>query len=178
MRALVVAATMVVLAPPQAAQPPAAVDPPRIYSADPADPWNRLFAALFTRTVRTRYSAEFPDRGPLQQSPERFMGPAFAPPPPFGAGVSTRVFDRHEEGDRAIDALYPTFLGRTGPSEVLVEPRRRELVRTLAAALDDRTPRTPLARALMQADLWSACDELAPVGRCLRPMAERSHARS
>lgn len=176
MRAVLLTAALAVFTGLQASAPSTTPGPPRIYSPDSGDSWNRLFAALLTRSVRTRYTSEFPDRGPFQQSPERFMGPAFAPPPPFGDRVSTRVFDRYEEGDRAIDALYPTFLGTSGPSDVLVEPRRSELVRALTAALGDRTPRTPLARALMQADLWSAYDGLAGVATSLRPMVERSRA--
>ena len=164
MRTVVVAAAIATLAFSQVSAPPAAGDPSRIYSTDPGDSWNRLFAALLTRTVRTRYTSEFPDRGPFQPAPERFQG--FAPPPSIG--VSTRVFDRYEDGDRAIDALYPTFLNSTGPREALIEPRRSELVRALTAALNDRTPRSPLARALMQADLWSAYDGLAVAVRFLR----------
>jgi len=171
--AVALAATVLFQGPPQ----PSA-DPPRIYSADPRDSWNQLFAALLTRHVRTRYTAEFPDRGPFQQSPERFMGPAFTPPAPFGAGVSTRVFDRYEEGDRAVDALYPTFLNSVGPREALVEPRRGELVGALTAALNDRAPRSPLARALMQADLWSAYDGLTVAAGFVSPMVARARGAS
>lgn len=132
---------------------------PLIYSGRADDSWNRLFALLFTRDVRVRYTSEFPDRGPFHDDPRVFDMFVSGTHPE----VSSRVFDRHEDGDRAVDALYPTFLNLTGPSDALVNPLRGELVKALNAALDDRTPRTPLARALMQADLWSAYDPLARI---------------
>jgi hypothetical protein len=135
-------------------------DAPAIYSARPDDPWNRLFAALFTRTVRTRFTSEFADRGPFQPAPPDLI-PAFVFHQP--AMVSTRVFDRFEEGDRAIDALYPAFLNQTGPHDALREPLHGELVAALDGALADRTDRSPLARVLMQVDLWSAFDPLEAI---------------
>lgn len=137
--------------------PPSPADPPRIYSADAGDSWNRLFAALLTRTVRTRYTSEFTDRGPFDTP----VNPQQVLPPGSRLGISTRVFDRREEGDRAVDALYPAFLTYSGPRDALAAPRRGELMGALQAALADPRPRVPLARALMQADLWSAYDVLA-----------------
>src|SRR5438105_3245941 len=32
-----------------------------VYAADPDDAWNRIFYVLFTRTVRTRLSNDFPE---------------------------------------------------------------------------------------------------------------------
>src|SRR5215510_13652529 len=102
MRAVLVAAlATAVLSQGPPLQPPA--DPPRIYSADARDSWNRLFAVLFTRTVRTRYTSEFADRGPFEPPAQPEILPRW-----LSLGISTRVFDRREEGDRAIDALYPS----------------------------------------------------------------------
>ena len=130
---------------------------PTVYAADPADSWNRLFAALMTRTVRVRYTDEFPDRGPFQRRRDPMR---HAP-----MRVSTRTFDRYESGDRAVDALYPTFLNQIGPREALNGPLHAALIEALHAAIDDRTPRTPIARALMLQDLWSAFDPLAAIER-------------
>jgi hypothetical protein len=104
---------------------------PTVYSSRADDSWNRIFALLFTRTIRVS---------------------------PFPAG---EPFDRYEEGDRAIEALEPSFITRRGTDYILVEPARSELLAALRQALDERTPRPALDRALMQSDLWSAFDALA-----------------
>ena len=160
MRAIALAAGMAMLAASQSARPVPVV-PPTIYSADPADSWNRLFAALFTRTVRTRYTSEFPGRGPFEAPQQPFA----MLPQASQLRVSARVFDREEDGDRAIDALYPAFLSYRGVRDRLSDARRGELLGALNAALADATPRTPLARALMQADVWSAHDVIAEMLR-------------
>jgi hypothetical protein len=50
--------------------PPEEVLP--VYSPDPADSWNRVFQALFARTVRVRLSKEFAGAAPLERvSPSR-----------------------------------------------------------------------------------------------------------
>jgi hypothetical protein len=162
MRALVAGAFIVALFPAVCLGPSPSgltANSPLIYSERADDSWNRIFAALFTRTVKVRYASDFAERGPFQDAPLIF---SMYPAPPR-RGVSTRVFDHPEDGDRAVDALYPTFLNLSGPSDALVNPLRAELVSALNAALNDRTPRTPLARALMQADLWSAYDPLARI---------------
>ncbi len=129
----------------------------RIYSADPADPWNRIFAALFTRTVRTTMTDEHPDAGPFLDRPVMGLGHPIR--------VSERTFERFEEGDRAIEALYPSFITSQGVNAALAEPRRSNLLRALDEALAEHRVRTPLARALMQSDLWSAFDALSAVER-------------
>lgn len=120
-----------------------------IYSYSPSDPWNRIFYCLFTRRVETRVSDEYPEGAPFAQyrqgSPLR---------------VSTRTFDRLEIGDRAIDPLYPNFFDTTGAKVVLTEPKYSEFAKALQDALNENTPRSTVARAVMQSDLWSAYDQL------------------
>lgn len=125
---------------------------PAIYSGRADDSWNRIFALLFTRSFQARFTDEFADRGPFELQREPLGAPA--------ARVSTRTFDRFEEGDRAVDALYPAFLNQIGPRDALKDPLHGDLTAALNAALADPTVRTPLARALMQIDLWSAFDPL------------------
>jgi hypothetical protein len=129
-------------------------EPQPIYSADPNDPWNRIFYHLFTRTVRARVSNEFLDAAPFAPLYVNFDAPT---------SLSTRPHERIELGDRAIDALYPGGLGGARPegaTAVLSEPRHSLLCEALNEALTDRTKRTLLARALMQSDTWSAYDVL------------------
>src|SRR4051812_37947295 len=131
------------------------VDAPQpIYSADPADPWNRIFHALFTRTVRIRLTEEFAGAGPFERTPDVMGFPELA--------LSTRAFARIEGGDRAIEPLYrsPEDAGPGGASSVLAGPRFDRLKLALADALAEERRRPPLARALMQADLWAAHDVL------------------
>ena len=125
------------------------IDSP-IYSDDPADPWNRIFHALFTRTFESRVSDEFPD-------------PAAGPFLPIGQTspirVSARTFERTEIGDGPIDPLYcPPATSVEGSRQLLVEPQYSELTAALQEAINETRPRSPLARALMQSDLWSAYD--------------------
>jgi hypothetical protein len=120
-----------------------------IYSDSSDDSWNRAFYCLFTRRVETRLSAEYPEGAPFaeyrQGSPMR---------------VSTRTFERLEIGDRAIDPLYPNFFVTTGAKVVLTERKYSEFAKALQDALNDNTPRSTVARAVMQSDLWSAYDQL------------------
>src|SRR4029077_2593611 len=60
------------------------------------------------------------------------------------------------------DPLYPNFLSAKGAESVLVDPRFSELEQALRDALAE-TPRPPLYRALMQADVWAAYDILSRV---------------
>ena len=148
MRAVLVAASAALLL--SIGAPP---DPPRVYSTDAADPWNRIFSLLFTRTVNVLKTEEFADAGP------------FTGPPPFPAStlrlrVSTRTFDSYEDGDRAIEPLYPSFITQRGTNYILDDSRRAQLAQALTDALAERVTRAPLDRALMQADLWSAFDAL------------------
>jgi hypothetical protein len=87
---------------------PLADDRPRpIYAADPSDSWNRIFNALFTRTVRVRLSEEFAGPAPLE--PVRVMGFPALP-------VSKAASERVESGDRAIEPLdpFPVHIGSNG----------------------------------------------------------------
>ncbi len=133
--------------------------PPRssVYAADPDDTWNRIFYCLFTRVVKTRMSSDFDERAPvtrIQVSQSPVMG--F----PQGLPVSTRLFERVEIGDRAIEPLYPSFITSTGVSQVLSEPLYSQLKRALTDALEEKPPRPLLHRALMQSDVWAAYDLL------------------
>lgn len=124
--------------------------PQPIYSDDPNDPWNRIFYCLFTRRLQTRFSDEFPDATPFMAFGEFFR-----------FRISTRTFDRIESGDRPIDPLYsPPAFSEQGSRQLLTEPRYSMLVAALQEASTDPSPRSPLARALLQSDLWSAYDIL------------------
>jgi hypothetical protein len=129
-------------------------EPQANYAADPEDPWNRAFHALFTRTVKVRRSEHFARAGPLADPPPKARVPF---------GVSARAFDRIEGGDRAIEPLYPRFFADSPAAhEALDGPRHDELSRALRDALA-LPPRPPLARALFQADLWASFDFLLAV---------------
>jgi hypothetical protein len=126
--------------------------PQPIYANDPQDSWNRMFYFLFTRRVKLRLTDDYREEGPFQ--PAHFASfPAFPPRP-----VSDLTFERIESGDRGIDPLYPSFLDSLGTVRLMTEPRYSEFERALRAALEERSQRTPIARALMQSDLWAAYD--------------------
>jgi hypothetical protein len=164
----VLAAALALLALPQGAVAPGRSAPAAIYSDNSADPWNRIFALLFTRDVKVRFTSEFIDRGPFEDQP--------SPALQYGTiRFSTRTFDRHEDGDRAVEALYPAFMSGEGVRAVLEDPRYAELTDALTAALSERTPRSSLARALMQMDLWSAFDRLGSVERVRGPARSSMH---
>jgi hypothetical protein len=124
--------------------------PQPIYSSNPNDPWNRIFYLLFTRTVKLRLADNFRAAAPLIS-----VSPFFVP-----HWASTRIFERIESGDRAIDPLYPSFFSAAGAESVLEDPRFVRLKRALQVALDERAARSPLERALMQSDAWAAFDVL------------------
>ena len=128
--------------------------PEPIYSQDPHDPWNRIFYFLFSRRVQTRLSEDFPEGAPFRQE-----GEGEGPVGP-GIRISTRVFERTEIGDRAIDPLYPSFWVGAGSRLVLADPAYPEFAAALRDALSEKAPRPVLARALMQNDLWGAYDIL------------------
>ncbi len=123
-----------------------------IYAVDPHDSWNRIFYLLFTRSIKLRLTEDFGHQGSLVRIDT--MGNPSLP-------VSSQIFERIESGDRAIDPLYP--LGPTGTESVLVNPQFSELEQALRDALAESTPRPPLHRALMQADVWAAYDILSRV---------------
>jgi|SRR5215213_686498 len=125
-------------------------NPRSIYSADPNDSWNRIFEALFTRTVKVRLSDAFPEGAPFVHFPVT-MGS-------FSVRISKEKFSRTELGDRAIEPLYPTFFTAEGPLQVLSEPRFSELTSALRQAIAETKNRSPIERALMQADVWAAYD--------------------
>jgi hypothetical protein len=124
-----------------------------VYSDDLGDPWNRLFSEMFTRTVHVRKTSEFADAGPFA----RLGGNDFRAFP-----VSTRSFDRFEDGDRAITPFYPSFIHVQGMSPALTAQRLQAFEHTLNDALADTRSRTPVDRVLMQADLWAVFDRLGP----------------
>jgi hypothetical protein len=127
-------------------------EPQAVYTADPNDAWNRIFYCLFTRTVRTRLSDDFPEGKPFERFRER--------------QVSRRSFERIEGGDRGIEPLYPLPPGGAitetdGAWRAITEPTYSKLKTTLEDALQEKVQRPPLARALMQSDVWAAYDNLA-----------------
>jgi hypothetical protein len=78
----------------------------------------------------------------------------------FSIRLSNEKINRTELGDRAIEPLYPTFFTAVGPSQVLAEPLFSELTAALREAIDEAKTRSPIERALMQADVWAAYDIL------------------
>jgi hypothetical protein len=127
-------------------------EPQAIYVSDPHDAWNQVFFILFTRSITARVVAP--------ESPVFFSGD---PNVRLGDTRITRI----ESGDRAIDPLYPSWLwmnslafdfDREAAWNVLREPRYSRLVAALEGVRLTARSRPPLARALMQADLWAAFD--------------------
>jgi hypothetical protein len=142
--------------------------PGLIYAQDPNDAWNRIFYFLFSRRIQARLSDEFPEGTPFRDKPlfETDMLPK--------VHASTRLFERTEIGDRAIDPLYPLFPTIAGSRIVLDEPAASGFAKALGDALDEKVPRAATARALMQNDLWAAHDLLSaaftlPEGKRLEP---------
>ena len=118
-----------------------------IYSANPNDPWNKIFYFLFSRTLTVRLSSDFAEGAPFAEGPAQ-------------GKVSTRVFERNEIGDRAIDPMYPTFTVGFGSMLVLHDSAYPAFTQALRDALQENTTRSTCARAFMQSDLWSAYDTL------------------
>jgi hypothetical protein len=140
-------------------------EPQGIYVSDPNDAWNQVFFLLFTRTVDARVIAA--------NSPVLFSGD-----PDFE--VSEKRVSRVEDGDRAIDPLYPSWLGMDATDfdfdwkaawKLLREPRYSRLVAALEGVRVTARSRPPMARALMQADLWAAFDMVYSL---TRPLPRRS----
>ena len=121
--------------------------PDLIYSRRSDDSWNTIFYFLYSRRLSARLSSDFPEGAPFLD---------------LGAGikVSDHVFERNETGDHPIDPMYPTFFVGYGSMVVLRDPAYPKFVKSLRTALDDDSPRSSLARALMQNDLWGAYDAL------------------
>ena len=132
-------------------------NPESIYAADPNDSWNRIFRALFTRTVKARVSDAFPEGAPFSSFRPHGVSR-------FSVRISKNTFSRAERGDRAIEPLYPTFFTRDGPLQVLYEPRFSDLTAALRQAIDETKDRSSLERAVMQADVWAAYDILYATG--------------
>jgi hypothetical protein len=150
--------------------------PAAVYAPDPNDSWNKIFFYLFSRRVETRVTDEFPEsRGATaftrQEDPRVVMLPS-------PISISERAFERDEIGDRAIDPLYPSFLRSTGAQVILNDPAYSKLSKILQQALGETRARSPVARALMQADLWSAYDTLYSTAYSQRAMPETSERRT
>jgi hypothetical protein len=126
--------------------------PEAIYSNNPNDSWNRIFYYLFSRRVGARLTAEFPEGAPFREIEGLMGSPQLQ--------VSTRIFERKETGDRAIDPLYPSFFSDAGARVVLSDPTHAEFRKALEEALQEHTQRSAMAQAIMQNDLWSAYDIL------------------
>lgn len=121
-----------------------------IYSDSVTDPWNRMFYCLFTRTFKVHFSDQFSnsDAGPFADVGD-FMN----------LRVGAREIERTESGDRPIDPLYyPPPFSPDGTRQLLTGQRYSMLTAALGDALGEPRPRAPLARALLQSDLWSAYD--------------------
>ena len=91
--------------------------------------------------------------------------------------LTDRRVTRIEDGDRAIDPLYPSWLWMSSANfdfepgdafRILQEPRHAQLLAALQGVQRTAASRPPLARALMQADLWSAFDMLHALTRIRR----------
>jgi hypothetical protein len=127
-----------------------------VYSTDPADSWNRIHTILFARTIAAFETSEYPEA--------RASAPLPDPIAPFLAlRVSGRTYDRDESGDRAVEALYPSFITSRGVDYVVAGPAYGALSQALDDAIAERRSRAAIDRALMQVDLWSAFDQLDAV---------------
>jgi hypothetical protein len=133
--------------------------PEKIYSDNPNDSWNRIFYYLFSRWVTARMSADFPEAGPFERISEiEFMH----------LEKSTGTFEREETGDRPIDPLYPSFLSDEGARFVLKDPVYGDFKKAIQDGLADTSAHEPVARAVMQNDLWSAYDIIFRCQTCER----------
>jgi hypothetical protein len=121
-----------------------------VYSADSKDPWNRIFRVLFTSTFQVRVSDAFPEHAPFD--------PFYVRMGSFPIRLSRMPFSRFELGDRAIEPVYPAFFTNERPRQVLFEQAFTELTTALQLAIDEKKTRSPIERALMQADVWAAYD--------------------
>jgi hypothetical protein len=150
---LIAALGFALFSPPQAQESPAAALPAAvepIYAKDPNDSWNRIFYYLFSRRFKARLSDDFPEGAPFAQFGQNSDTP-----------LSSRLFERTETGDRAIEPLYHPFPSTpAGRRQLLVEPLYSGFVEAMQEALKETTARPALARALMQSDLWAAYDIL------------------
>jgi hypothetical protein len=89
MRAAALVLALAMLALPQSGASPVPQNPapPAVYSTDPADPWNRVFALLFTR--RGRFAAGLARvRQADSQAAQRGATPAVAPSARSGVTAS------------------------------------------------------------------------------------------
>jgi hypothetical protein len=138
-------------------------EPQPVYAADPRDAWNQVFFLLFTRTIDSRVMAP---RTPVFSAGDERLS------------LTDDRIVRIESGDRAIDPLYPSWLwmgslnfdfDRNGSFHILREPRFSMFVAALESVRRTAASRPPLARALMQADLWSAYDMLHTIMAPGRP---------
>src|SRR5678815_3386598 len=157
MRAACTALALIVFSLAWGAMPLPSPGEPTVYSGRAGDPWNRVFASLFTRVVRTYVTDEHATTG---RYVERVVA-GFTRP----VRVSEKTVNRLEDGDRAIEAFYPSSMTGAGVDPVLREPGRSTLLRALEDALAETRDRPPLDRALMQSDLWSAFDALSRITR-------------
>ena len=130
-------------------------EPQPIYAASPDDAWNEVFFLLFTRAIPSRVMAT--------------NGSPFVAAGDERLKLTDERIVRIESGDRAIDPLYPSWLWmgstafdfeRDSTFRILREPRYSRLVAALEGVRRTASSRPPVARALMQADLWSAYDML------------------
>ncbi|HET8783235.1 MAG TPA: hypothetical protein VFM63_12505, partial [Pyrinomonadaceae bacterium] len=121
-----------------------------VYDENPEDSWNRIFRVLFTATHQVRVSDAFPLAGPFDTFQVR-MGS-------FPIRLSRTEYSRFELGDRAIEPVYPAFFTYERPGPVLSEQAFTELTSALRIAIDETKTRSPMERALMQADVWAVYD--------------------
>jgi hypothetical protein len=137
--------------PQKPARPGYFLAPTPIYSSNPQDSWNRIFNILFSRRFQVYMTTDFPESAPFDNSASD-----------ADLRVSTRLFERTEIGDRAIDPLYyPPYNSREGRLQLLEDPTDSEFMSAMQEALADNSPHSALARAWMQSDLWSAYDILS-----------------
>lgn len=117
--------------------------PELIYSVNPNDPWNKIFYFLFSRKLTVRLSSDFAEGAPFIDR--------------SGRKVSTRVFERNETGDRAIDPMYPTFAVGFGSMLALSDSAYPAFTQALRAALAE-----PWKTAFVALDNYVLTTRLAP----------------
>ena len=130
-------------------------EPQAVYADDPTDSWNRILHYLFTRKLNVRLSEDFPEGAPFTSNevPATNEVSVFT----MGKSLSTRLFERIELGDRAIEPLYPHELFRPDISaaQLLAEPRFQEFEKALSDALAETVSRPPLD----QEAHWLSCEQ-------------------
>ncbi len=122
-----------------------------VYGSDSNDAWNRIFRALFTRSIDARLATELDSSEPAATVE---LDAAFE------VSVSQRTFERVEFGDRAIEPFYDGRRLFFHAAAAVEDPLFTELRTALELALAETATRPARARLIMQSDVWAAFDRI------------------